>query len=270
MQIVPHIHTKFATSHTDLDVIVDRQKCDCYHAVKPQGAKPPSVTERYFRLLQESLPPWMGGPEIETPEADTRALADMLGALKLTAETYLGAEVTNASVSMPFPVGTLGVSRETFEVRLREAGSALSINLFRPEQMLEPVGLQDRDWHRRKRSPYTFFSCHPDEELLALGVDFSDEALTATIQVYECGDFWTARVLHSIKLGARELFEARDWRRRLVDALQDVTALPVQGTGYHRTENIDHTGRLILMGDRARDPRLHEALRDVFGERMRH
>lgn len=266
MKMAPHIHTDFAASYTDLDAIVDQQECDCYHAYKPPGTKAPSGIKRFSRLLQESLPTWMGGPEFGTAEAGTRSLAEMLGLLKLTAETYLGVEVTNATVSVPFPVGFLRVTRKAFDVRLREAGSALNIKLSRAEHALNLVASQDRLWHRMKRSPYTYFSCHADEELLVLGVDFSDAALTATIQAWDCGDFWIARVLHSTELGARDLFRSNDSRRRLVDALHSVTALPVPGTYDHRTEDIDHIGRLIIMGDKAGDPRLHEALQEVFGE----
>lgn len=72
--------------------------------------------------------------------------------------------------------------------------------------------------------------------------------------------YYIKRVLHSTTLGARELLKVDDWHDSLVHALRDVTALPIQGVA--RTDQIN---MLVLLGDSARDERLHHALKDVLG-----
>lgn len=122
--------------------------------------------------------------------------------------------------------------------------------------------LHARRW---KRSPYTYFSCHPDDEGFVLGIDFNDAALTATILVPVCYDGatydWNTRVLHSTELGARELFKSDDWRDTLVNALRNVTAVPMN----HVSET-DPINMLVLLGDSARDERLRYALKDILGD----
>jgi hypothetical protein len=129
------------------------------------------------------------------------------------------------------------------------------------------VGIKwaDRLAKRIKHSPYTYFSCYPDDEGFVLAVDFSDVALTATTQV---ADFYDSdeydhmlHVLHSTELGARELFKSDGWRERLADALRSVTALLNQGIAKD-----DQINMLVLLGDLARDARLQIVLQDLLGD----
>jgi hypothetical protein len=112
------------------------------------------------------------------------------------------------------------------------------------------------------RSPFP--DCLPQDQELMLGVDFSNAALTATLQARDCGIGHTLRVLHSIELGAGKLFEVDGWHEQLVHALSRVTALPVEDSRFSR---IDRITQLVLFGDAARDIRFREALRELFNSR---
>jgi hypothetical protein len=207
----------------------------------------------------------MGGPKPVILDASMQSLAGMLRVLKVATETYLGAEVSNATVTMPFPIGHECIDINAVEYRLEAAASALNLKLSTPSESLTEITWKDLEARRRKRSPYTYFSCHPDDQGLVLGIEFNDAALSAMIQAPQCFDGHMAdrpiRTLHSAELGVRELFKADNWRDKLVDALRDFTALPIRGA----TER-DQFNMLVLLGDSARDERLLHALQDALGD----
>jgi hypothetical protein len=169
------------------------------------------------------------------------------------------------SVSVPFPVGRGRVDSQSLEVRLDAAASVLGLKLSPPTSGPSDIRWADRIAKRAKRSPYTYWTCHPDDEGFVLAVDFSEAALTATIQVSDCeggDDYYNiARVLHSTELGGKELFKANDWRERLVAARRSATALPLQGVAED-----DRIHMLMLLGDAARDARFQDTLRDVLSD----
>jgi hypothetical protein len=264
MEAAPHIHAQIAASMTDSGIVVDSEHCDCYQALR----NPPQTSSRmhqYLNLAQEYLPPSLGGLAPKIADPSTQSLTDMLRVLKFATETYLHAEVSNASVSVPFPVGRGRVDSESFEVRLDAAASALNLELSPPTSGPNDIRWADRTAKRAKRTLYYDSNCHPDDEGFVLAVDFSDAALTARIQVSSCDDgfnyYNVARVLHSTELGGKELFKADDWRERLVAALRSTTALPLQGVA-----ETDRINMLMLLGDAARDARFQDALRDVLGD----
>lgn len=173
MQTAPHIHTN---SH----VIADSDHCNCYRAYD-RAPQTSSGVQHYCKIVQDHLPPWMGGPKPQELNTSTKSLANMLGVLKFATETYLGAEISNATVSVPFPVGRGRVNSDSLEVSLDTAASALESKLFPPLEALSDITWEDLEAKRWKRSPYTYFSCHPDDEGFVLGIEFNEAALTATI-----------------------------------------------------------------------------------------
>ena len=281
MKEAPHIHALNAAPLTDSHAVVDPDHCDCYRAydrvpqncsavqnlLKPIQEYFPQAdagVQYCFKALQGHLPPWLGGHSPQVLDASTQSLADMLRVLKFATETHLGAEISNATISVPFPVGRGRTNSTSLDVQLDAAASALDLKLYPPTEAVSDITWAELEARKWKRSPYTYWSCHPDDEGLVLAVEFNDVALTATIHVPDCGGgdtiYYTTRVLHSTELGASHLFKADDWRDTLVDALSSVIALPIRGV------ETDHINMLVLLGDSARDKRLFHALRDALGD----
>lgn len=282
MKAAPHIHEHIAASLTDSNVIENSDICTCFvdyicdldiipsmqWLFEPMEEYFPQASfgiQHYLLAMQEYLPSWMGGPQPKVLDASTQSLADMLRVLKFATETYLGATVSNATIAMPFPFNHgRGVS-DSLTVRLEAAAPTLDLELTSLSEAVTEITWEEFHARRWKRSPYTYFSCHPDDEGFVLGIGFNDAALTTTILVPKCYDGamsdWNTRVLHSTELGARELFKSDDWRDKLVNALRNVTALPMK----HVSET-DPINMLVLHGDSARDERLRYALKDVLGD----
>lgn len=282
MKAAPHMHEKIAASLTDSNVIGDSDICSCYVSYiwspdiirsmqwlfEPMEEYFPQVSygiQHYLLAMQEYLPPWMGGPQPEVLDASTQSLADMLRVLKFATETYLGTTVSNATVTMPFPFNRGRGADDSLTVRLEAAAPTLNLELSSLSEAVTEITWEELHARRWKRSPYTYFSCHPDDEGFVLGIDFDDAALTATILIPECYDGemydWVTRVLHSTELGARELFKSDNWRDTLVHALLQAIEPPIRGV----TET-DPINMLVLLGDSARDERLRHALKDVLGD----
>jgi hypothetical protein len=207
----------------------------------------------------------MGGPQPEILDASTQSLADMLRVLKFATETYLGATVSNATVAMPFPFNRGRGDMDSLTVRLEAAASTLNLELSSLSEAVTEITWEELHARRWQRSPYTYFSCHPDDGGFVLGIEFDDAALTVTILLPKCYDGRTydriTRMLHSTELGARELFRSHDWRGKLVKSLRNVTALPMDGVS-----ETDQINMLVLLGDSARDERLRHALKDILGD----
>lgn len=282
MKTAAHIHANVAASLTDSNAIVDSDSCDCYRAfdyVPRRSFKMryylmliyeyfPRATvgmQHYFKMIQSHLPPWMGGPESQILDASTQSLADMLRVLRFATEAYLGTEIPNAAISVPFPVGNGRVHSSSLEVRLDAAASAMKLKLSRPYEAMSFLTSEAIEANESKRGPVTHSRCHPEDEGLVLGIEFNDAALTATIRVPDCSNnfmsYVTSGVLHSTELGARALFSAENWHDVLVSALREVTTLPM--SGVVKTNRIN---MLMLLGDSARDEHLLLALKDVLGD----
>jgi hypothetical protein len=282
MKAAAHIHANIAITLTDSNAIVESDYCDCYHArdhVPRRSFKTryylmlvyeyfPRATvgmQYYFKIMQSYLPPWMGGPEVQILDASTQSLADMLRVLKFETETYLGTEIPNAAVSVPFPVGNGRVHSSSLEVRLNAAASTLKLKLSGPFEAMSFLSTEEIEANRRKRGPITHSRCHPDDEGSVLGIDFNNAALTVTIRVPDCSmnfmSYVTRGVLHTTVLGAREPYCTENWHNILVIALRAAIELPMSGVA-----GTNRINTLMLLGDSARDERLLHALKDVLGD----
>lgn len=282
MKEAAHIHANDAASLTDSNAIVDSDYCDCYRAFNhvPRYSFRtryylmvmyeyfPRATlgmQHYFNMIQSHLPPWMGGPEAKILDASSQSLADMLRVLRFATESYLGTEIPNAAISVPFPVGNGRVHSSSLEVHLDAAASAMNLKLSRPYEAMSFLTSVAIEANKSKRGPVTHFRCHPEDEGFVLGIEFNEAALTATIRVPDCSNnfmsYVTSGVLHSTELGARELFSAGNWHDILVSALREVTMLPMSGV-----VKTDRINMLMLLGDSAQDERLLLALKDVLGD----
>jgi hypothetical protein len=282
MKAAAHVHANIAASLTDSNAVVDSDSCDCYrafHHVPRYSFRMryylmliyeyfPRATvgmQHYFEVMKSHLPTGMGGPEAKKLDASTQSLADMLRVLRFATEAYLGTEIPNASISVPFPVGNGRVRSSSLEASLDAAASAVKLKLSRPYEAMSFLTPEAIKANKPQRGPVTHFRCHPEDEGLVLGIEFDDAALTATIRVPDCSNnfmsYVTSSVLHSTELGARELFSAENWHDVLVSALREVTTLPMSGV-----VKTDRINMLMLLGDSARDERLRRALQEVFGD----
>ena len=106
-----------------------------------------------------------------------------------------------------------------------------------------------------------------DPEQLILTVDYSRAAMTALLVYEECSVFEYRRVLHDTQLGADGLSGANDLnspRDLLARALRNVISLPLKdGNGA----GLAWISELVLLGESAEDPLLHDALTEVLNER---
>ena len=213
--------------------------------------------------LRDYLPPWLGGHD-----ARTEALLRMLKALKMATESYLEAPLSDSEVVVPFPVS------ESFSIALRAACSSLS--LYMPLSAQPPAGILAAqaygigghcDYSVADRYPSMQYS-EDDPEQLVLTVDYSRAALTVLLLSEECGIFEDRRVLHETRLGTDALFLDTSLnpgpdtgRAHLARALYDITRLPLKtGNGA----GLMVISELVVMGESADDPRLHDALVEVF------
>lgn len=235
---------------------------------------PPGMIE-YLPPIRKYLPPWLGGPGQELPDERTQSLITMLRVLKHATETYMDTDISNVAVAVPFNVECTWRFRSPLstQTQIEEAASALDLRASWSEAP-SPVAWEDRLSRPMERN-FSSWKCAPQDEALALVVDFSNAALTVQLQVRECDNSYSEYLLHSTELGAQKLFANRNWRKVLADALRRVTVLPVpernsppdeDNPDANRFKDLDRISHLVLFGDSARDARLHETLRDFFGE----
>lgn len=229
----------------------------------------------YLPSVRRYLPPWLGGLVPEHPDGRTQSLITMLRVLKQATEAYLDTEISNVSVAVPFNVECSWIrgSPLSTQTQIEAAASALDLRASWSEASSRVA------WEERLSRPmernFTSWECAPQDEALALVIDFSNAALTAQLQVRECDNSYSEYLLHSTELGAQKLFANKNWREVLAEALRRITVLPVpernippdeDNPGATRFKDLDRISHLVLFGDSARDARLHEALRDFFGK----
>lgn len=216
--------------------------------------------------LYDALPTWLGGYQ---RDGATRALTEMLRALKTAAESALEAEIDEVYISTPLPV------HQQFNDRLTVASSALGFKQS-----------SDAFWAATVLSKGSSPGCSYDEQPsgtpgvkeLVLVLDHSHATLTATLGVTTGCLLDARRVLSSKDLGAWGLRNL-DWcesdieavleRRHpmLVDALRRLIALPLE-TQWLGEQDIMAVDRVVLLGETANDETLHGSLREVFGQRL--
>lgn len=91
-------------------------------------------------------------------------------------------------------------------------------------------------------------------------------ALTVTLFVWdlEHGVMDTYRVLHNSELGARQLFMIDNWHERFIDAIREMTVLPL-GDGL--LPDRDYISQLVLLADSVEDVRIESALKEALSDR---
>lgn len=213
---------------------------------------------------RDYLPPWLGGHDYRL-----QPLPSMLRALKVATESYLESPLSDAEVVVPFPV------TNSFLDTLRSACSSLSLSM--PLSAQPPAGILAARTHgfggqcdAVEDTDVLEPNQQDDPEQLILTIDYSRAAMTAMLVFEECSLFEFRRVLHDTQLGTdglsgendpRDLYTPRDLLAR---ALRNVTSLPLEdgnGAGLKRISE------LVLLGESAGDPLLHDALTEVLSER---
>ena len=122
--------------------------------------------------------------------------------------------------------------------------------------------------------PYDDHPTWDDPEQLILTVDYSRAAITAILWFEECTVYENRRFLHEPSLGTDALFLNGSQttgpdtaRAQLADALREITRLPLAtGNGAGLTV----ISQLVMMGESADDPRLHDALVQVLRDEHSH
>lgn len=237
-------------------------------AIAPRSAPGASLhnsgaTRETLKLqsYRDYLPPWLGGHDHRL-----QPLPSMLRALKVATESYLESPLSDAEVVVPFPV------TNSFIDTLRSACSPVSLSM--PMSAQPPAGIlaarargiggqcnavEDVDPSESNQQD--------DPEQLILTVDYSRAALTALLVYEDCSVFEFRRVLHDTRLGTDELSgvnELNTPRDLLARALRNVISLPLEdGNGAGLTR----ISELVLLGESAGDPLLHDALTEVLSGR---
>lgn len=229
-----------------------------------------------LQTIYDQLPPWLGG---YAPDVATRALTDMLLCLKMATESALQTKIQQVYITVPVPVD------HHFTDRLTAASAAVGIKtpvipISGPVAAVKAYGLvQECPQHLDE------FNDTTDPEQLILVIDYTRQALIATLTIADCS-FKHRRFLFSFEFGARELaypalgIDSRratakeqqlleNERRRsysnLVDAVRRLTELPVKGVRTEKHTRLDH---ILIVGDHAEDEKLRSALQEVFGEQL--
>ena len=213
-----------------------------------------------LQSYRDYLPPWLGGHDHRF-----QPLPSMLRALKVATESYLGSPLSDTEVVVPFPV------TNPFLDTLRSACSSLSLNM--PMSAQPPAGIMAARARGIGGQCNAVGDVDPSEsnqqddpEQLMLTVDYSRAAMTALLVFEECSVFEFRRVLHDTRLGADGLSGANDLntpRDSLAAALRNVISLPLEdGNGAGLTQ----ISELVLLGELAEDPLLHDALTEVLSE----
>lgn len=219
--------------------------------------------------LYDALPTWLGGYQ---RDGATRALTEMLRALKTATETAIEAEIDEAYISTPWPVD------EDFNIRLRTAASAVGLN--------QP---SDAFWAATVVGKGASSLLHCDHVLpggtgrneVVLVLDHSDAALTATLGITTDYLLDARAILISEELGAWGLRNLARWEyddkvernvllqrkyTMLVDALRRLADVSLTSDLNHLGgETVLAVDKIILLGETTDDKKLHNALEEIFG-----
>ena len=205
-------------------------------------------------------------PQIRTSNHRVETLTGMLRALKTATESYLETTVSPAEVVFPFPASKSMVQA------LRLAASSTALQLPMSAQPLAGI-LAARAYGIGGKCNLTADgaldeSNVDDPEQLILTIDYSRAALTVLLVVEECGVFEYRRVIHDTRLGLDRLRSTPEASASdLESALRNITKLPLEdGNG----SGIEHINKLVLVGESASDPRLHDILRQVLAKHYGH
>lgn len=227
--------------------------------MRKRGANKDSVinniqTSLSVQSLREYLPPWLGGHDYSH-----ETLSWMLKALKAASESYLEVPVPTAEITTPFPI------TKPFFDTLRSIAKSLSIQMY---QTPAPPG--------GRLAALFVYGIGPGvcDDLLMLNepaqlfltVEYTRAALTALLVVEECGIYDTVRVLHETDLGADRL-TGPNRQTKLADALRGFTQLRVEDY-WQDLESLKSLSNVVLLGESAADPLLHDVLKDVLSKQQ--
>jgi hypothetical protein len=195
------------------------------------------------QTLRHYMPTWLGGG----------ALAGMLKALKVAAESYLETTVCIAETVLPFYFA------RPYDQILSKASASVSLSL--PFPIIAPAGI----WAARAYGlAGECYGPNQTPDRLIVTIEYSRAALTALLVDEECGIFEYRRVVHDPRLGLDGIDGSEASWSDLERALRKLTELPLQhGNG----EGLKHISSVVVFGESARDSRMQNALRNVLGER---
>lgn len=206
--------------------------------------------------LYHFLRPW------QTRDPASAALGDMITALKAAAESYIGNTIAIADFATPLPPGPQGrhlLSNAMSSVRL---GKAAGYPQAGPVAAMAN-GIGDY-YHNASR-------CLETPNHLVVTISYTRSALTALLYFEEMCIFNILRTEHHIDLGATALDECQtsSSTEECVDplkaAISRLVRMPVDDVDWPaHTKVPTHIGGLVLLGDRATDPRLRRALQEVL------
>jgi hypothetical protein len=203
------------------------------------------------QLLRDYLPPWLGGKR-------PRTLVPMLRALKAAVESYLETTISNADIVVPFPI------TDSFHESVHSACSSISLSMGAFD--LPIAGIFAAPMYGIGKKP-----CLDDDDpqpQLILTIEYSRAALTAFIILEECTIFERRRVLHDTNLGLDQLRGdpgSGSTREKLEASLGEFICLPMNDGG--NGEKLRYINNLVLLGESAGDPQLHDVLKKIIGER---
>ncbi|KAL9108710.1 MAG: hypothetical protein Q9227_006506 [Pyrenula ochraceoflavens] len=227
------------------------------------------------QTFRSYLSPWLHDPEPSDPL--TLSISPMLSALKTCTEAYLESPVSTARVIFQPAVPP------EYRIAAQSAASSMSLKLVRIGSTgdilaMGAYGIGDN------------FS-RPKPGQLVLTVDYSDSALTTTLNEECLGFLSVVRTLHDATLGASNHCGSRHYQENLVRALRNITTLSFEETdddrlyrelrekfpqsfpsasqneqeGLHSSATAyRQVTEIVLLGDRADEPRLHQALQEAF------
>jgi hypothetical protein len=219
-----------------------------------------SNSASYFELLQTVLVPqslrlhrqtWLGGRDERV-----QALAGMIKALKVAAESYLEAPVCTGVIALPFHF-----TEPYYQVLSKASNvSSLSLQYLR----MDPAGIHAAKVYGLS-GDCDYYGPHQDPEKLILTVEYSRAALTALLIYEHCGVFEWRRAVHDTRLGLDGIQDGPEATLGDVERVfREVTELPLKnGNG----EGLKHISNVVLLGESAGDLRMQNTLRKVSGEK---
>ena len=213
-----------------------------------------SLQERFAQLLPHSH-------MLETLEAQDEgviALRDMLFALKASQEAYLPGSLEIVDVVIPHDFDQQ--DRDSLSRALRAANLNPTLNVLHIAAEAASRGNGIGACY----GPKCGYENMPLR--LVLAIDYSRAALTTTLLAEEAALFDVQRVIRNASLGADEYLRTPvappDYWDSIRAQLRYVTGMPVSDPYVILPATIS---QLVLLGDRATDPQLADAIKDVMG-----
>ena len=208
-------------------------------------------------FLHRALNRWQYG------SPDATAMEAMLLALKVATESYLEGPIAVADLAVPFSLAQSG------EQLLSSASSIAGFERVLGTPIAGQAAARANGIGACHYYPEKDHCNGGDAPQLILTVDYSRAALTAILWLEDAGVFEERRMRHDVDLGGDALYRCHHSRseelcyERLAEALRQVVKMPLEDTG----SNVPGMAEvLILLGERATDGHLKEALQQVLQE----